>query len=97
MCALSRVRRSAVVSFVRSAAIVSLGIFAAVLPAPAEAQPARRPNILWLTCEDMSPQLGCFGDKLAHTPNLDRMAAEGVRYTLAFSTSGVCAPSSTLR
>lgn len=53
----------------------------------------RRPNILWLTCEDMSLTLGCFGDQDARTPNLDRLAGEGVRYTHAFSTSGVCAPS----
>jgi uncharacterized sulfatase len=54
---------------------------------------AKRPNILWLTCEDMSPNLGCYGDALAVTPNLDRFAAEGVRYTRAFSVAGVCAPS----
>ncbi|MFO0842382.1 MAG: sulfatase-like hydrolase/transferase [Gemmataceae bacterium] len=54
---------------------------------------AKRPNILWLTCEDMSPNLGCFGDKAAVTPNLDRLAAHGVRYTHAFSVAGVCAPS----
>lgn len=53
----------------------------------------KRPHILWLTCEDSSPNLGCYGDSAAITPNLDRLAKEGVRYTLAFSTSGVCAPS----
>ncbi len=52
-----------------------------------------RPNVLWITCEDMSPLMGCYGDAYAHTPNLDRLAAGGVRYTHAFSTSGVCAPS----
>ena len=51
------------------------------------------PNILWLTCEDMSPHLGCYGDTYANTPNLDRFATEGQRYTHAFSTAGVCAPS----
>lgn len=57
------------------------------------AEPARRPNVLWLTCEDMSPHLGCYGEPLAKTPNLDRLARQGVRYSHAFSTSGVCAPS----
>jgi arylsulfatase A-like enzyme len=52
----------------------------------------RRPNILWLTCEDMSPHLGCYGDFTVPTPNLDRLAAEGVRYTRAFGVYGVCAP-----
>jgi len=55
--------------------------------------PAKRPNILWITCEDTSPHLGCFGCAEARTPNLDRLAAEGARYTNAFSVSGVCAPS----
>jgi N-sulfoglucosamine sulfohydrolase len=52
-----------------------------------------RPNILWLTLEDTSPRLGCYGDPIARTPNLDRLAAEGRRYTNAFSTAPVCAPS----
>ncbi|HUT90920.1 MAG TPA: neutral/alkaline non-lysosomal ceramidase N-terminal domain-containing protein [Thermoguttaceae bacterium] len=52
-----------------------------------------RPNILWITCEDMSPNLGCYGDAYAVTPNLDRLAARGVRYTHVFSHAGVCAPS----
>lgn len=52
-----------------------------------------RPNILWITCEDMSPHLGCYGEKVAKTPNLDQLAKEGVQYTNAFSTAGVCAPS----
>jgi arylsulfatase A-like enzyme len=52
-----------------------------------------RPNILWISLEDTSPRFGCYGDKLARTPNIDRLAAEGCRYPLAFSTAGVCAPS----
>ena len=56
---------------------------------PAQSQP----NILWITCEDMSSHLGGFGEKVAKTPNLDRLAEEGVRYTNVFSTAGVCAPS----
>lgn len=52
-----------------------------------------RPNILWITCEDMSPNLGCYGDAYAVTPNLDRLAAKAVRYSQAFSHAGVCAPS----
>ena len=52
-----------------------------------------QPNILWITCEDMSYHLGSFGDKVTKTPNLDQLAKEGVRYTNVFSTAGVCAPS----
>lgn len=52
-----------------------------------------RPNILWITAEDLSPRLGCYGDSVANTPVLDSLAAQGVRYTNAYSVSGVCAPS----
>jgi len=51
-----------------------------------------RPNILWLSCEDISPHIRCFGDEHAITPNIDQLASEGVRYTNAFTTAGVCAP-----
>lgn len=57
------------------------------------AQPPKRPNILWISIEDSSPQLGCYGDRLAITPNVDRLATEGVRFTNAYSVIGVCAPS----
>ncbi len=55
--------------------------------------PPNRPNILWITCEDTCPDLGCYGDAYARTPNLDAFAKQGVRYANAFSISGVCAPS----
>jgi len=51
-----------------------------------------RPNFLWLSAEDISAHLGCYGDPHAITPNLDALAAAGVRYTKAFTTAGVCAP-----
>ena len=51
-----------------------------------------RPNILWITCEDISPHLGCYGDAYAITPNLDRLAAQGLLYKQAFATAPVCAP-----
>jgi len=51
------------------------------------------PNILWITCEDMSPRLACYGDSTVATPNIDRLASEGMLYTNAFSISGVCSPS----
>jgi len=52
-----------------------------------------RPNILWISCEDISPQLGCYGDPHARTPVLDALASRGVRYTNAYTVAGVCAPS----
>jgi uncharacterized sulfatase len=56
---------------------------------------AERPNILWISCEDISPHLGSYGDRVAITPNLDKLAAQGVRYNHAFTCHGVCAPSRT--
>lgn len=53
---------------------------------------APRPNIVWLTVEDMSPWIGPYGDATVPTPNLDRLAREGVVYDNAFATSPVCAP-----
>ena len=52
-----------------------------------------KPNILWLVAEDLSPYLPSFGDSTVTTPNLDRLAKEGVCYSNVFSVSGVCAPS----
>jgi N-sulfoglucosamine sulfohydrolase len=51
------------------------------------------PNILWITAEDMSATLGCYGDDYATTPNIDKLATESVKYTHAFATAPVCSPS----
>jgi len=51
-----------------------------------------RLNILWLIAEDLCPDLGCYGESLARTPNLDRLASEGALFTNAFITSPVCSP-----
>ena len=52
----------------------------------------KQPNILWISTEDISPRLGCYGDKVAKTPNLDRLAAQGAMYTNVFTTAGISAP-----
>lgn len=61
--------------------------------APAHTAEKRPPNILWITAENISLDLGCYGEKRVHTPHLDRMAARGVRYDRVFATAPVCAPS----
>ncbi len=66
-----------------------LPLLAAALPLSA----VDRPNILWITAEDMSPALGSYGDPDAKTPNLDAFAKESVRYTRAFAAAPVCSPS----
>lgn len=50
------------------------------------------PNLVWISVEDMSPWLACYGDDTVPTPNLDRLAREGVRYTNAHANTPVCAP-----
>jgi len=52
-----------------------------------------RPNILWLIAEDLSPDLGCYGNRLVKTPNLDKLASEGTMFTNVFATASVCSPS----
>jgi len=58
-------------------------------------QGAVRPNILWLTSEDHGPEMGCYGDTFAATPNVDRLAAKGMIYTRVWSCAPVCAPART--
>jgi len=76
--------------------LTGLAVVAAVamsaLAGHAESPDAARPNVLWITCEDISPHLGCYGDAYARTPVLDGLAAQGVRYTDAYAITGVCAP-----
>jgi N-sulfoglucosamine sulfohydrolase len=73
---------------IRTLALITLFFSAAVA-----AGEAPRPNILLLMAEDMSPRVGAFGDPVAVTPTLDRLADDGVRFTNVFTASGVCAPS----
>ena len=56
-----------------------------------EKPPLPPPNILWITCEDISPNLGAYGDTYANTPHLDQLAKEGVLYTNAIASAPVCA------
>lgn len=53
------------------------------------------PNILWVSSEDNGPHLGCYGDEYAVSPNIDALAARGLRYTRASSSAPVCAPART--
>jgi arylsulfatase A-like enzyme len=60
----------------------------------ASAQVSRRPNILWIMADDMGwGDPGCYGQKLIQTPHIDRLAAQGMRFTSAYAGSAVCAPS----
>ncbi len=63
------------------------------VPAAKAAEPAPRPNILWLIAEDLGTELGCYGTAEVNTPNLDRLASQGMRFTRAYTTGPVCSPS----
>nr|WP_231127051.1 sulfatase-like hydrolase/transferase [Motilibacter aurantiacus] len=73
------------------------GVLAAALPgvasAAAAAEPSARPNFLWFFTEDNNPYNGAYGDPVARTPAIDRLAAEGIRFEVAYSAAPVCAPS----
>ena len=74
--------------------VLSLVLLCALMPAPARAQAQpERPNILWITVEDLSPRLPAYGDSTVQTPHLSRLAEEGIVYENAFVVAPVCAPS----
>ncbi len=73
--------------------ILFLPAFGCAAPGPGQPPAPERPNILWISAEDMGPRLGSYGDDAARTPNLDALAARSTRYTRVFTTAGVCSPS----
>ena len=68
--------------------LLCLPLFSASSPPSLE----ERPNIVWISVEDMSPWLGCYGDATIPTPNVDSLAARGTRYTKQYANAPVCAP-----
>ncbi|MGK0219398.1 MAG: arylsulfatase A-like enzyme/acetyl esterase/lipase [Planctomycetota bacterium] len=81
--------RRLTLDFLRRALVIGFALLG-----PLQAQDAR-PNVLWITSEDNGPQLGCYGDDFATTPNLDALAGRGMRYERAWSNAPVCAPART--
>ena len=74
--------------------LTALLTFPSSLPARDAASADRRPNIVFILADDLGyGDLGCYGQKRIKTPNLDRLAAEGRRFTQCYSGSTVCAPS----
>jgi len=77
-------------SFCRSMLVGAAGLR---LASSSRAQRPPRPNVLLITTDDMGPQLGCYGDRHARTPNLDALAEEGARFENAYVTQASCSPS----
>lgn len=77
----------------RLVAIAIVTIFAARLCPASAATPSRPPNIVLILSDDVGyGDLGCYGATRVKTPNLDRLAAQGLRFTDAHSTSSTCTP-----
>ena len=76
-------------------ALIVLAPLSVVPVSKAEARPeaTEKPNFLWIVTEDIGCDMGCYGTKGVHTPNLDQLAAEGILYTRAYTTASVCSPS----
>ncbi len=74
----------------------ALTLLTALLLAPlqaADTPPPTKPNVIFILADDMGiGDAGCYGQKLIKTPNIDRIAAEGVRFTQAYAGTSVCAP-----
>ena len=68
-------------------------LLASLLAIQVAASAARRPNVLLILVDDLKPALGCYGDAIARTPQLDALAARGMRFDLAYCNQAVCAPS----
>ncbi len=78
----------------RLSLIVIHGLIGLLITGAAWAATEARPNVVWIISDDLSPDLGCYGEQLnaVATPHLDALAKKGVRFTHVFGTSSVCSP-----
>jgi len=76
--------------FLKSVGLMGISFFSTISPAK---QKENRPNILWIIAEDLSPDLGCYGNTIVRTPNIDGLAHEGAVYTRVYTSAPSCCPS----
>jgi N-sulfoglucosamine sulfohydrolase len=80
-------------TFMTRRSVVVLGLSNVLLAFISSAAAAAEKNVVLMIADDLGRELGCYGDKAAKTPNIDRLAAEGTRFTHAFCTTASCSPS----
>ena len=84
-------QKSIVKVFLKCTKLMALGVYAILLiSCTHEIKDKPRPNILWLYVEDISPNLGCYGDSVVQTPNIDQLAEQGVRFANTIMPAPVC-------
>jgi len=76
-------------------AVLALAGCQAEAPEPVVAEASARPNILFLAVDDLRPELGAYGRAEIHSPNIDRLASEGLLFERAYVQQAVCSPSRT--
>ncbi|NQU22120.1 MAG: sulfatase [Candidatus Nealsonbacteria bacterium] len=76
-----------------SRCIVQIVLFACLTLSAAAADPSRRPNVLFIAVDDLRPELGCYGAERMHTPNIDRLAAQGTVFERAYCMVPTCGAS----
>ena len=82
------------ISIKLTAAVVLVAVSLTSLEASAAEAPSRKPNVIFILADDLGyADLGCYGQQKIRTPHIDRLAAEGMRFTQHYSGAPVCAPS----
>lgn len=73
--------------------VLGVGALSPAFPAASRARKVKRPNVLFIAIDDLRGALGCLGDKIAVTPNMDKLARQGTVFSNAYCQQAVCNPS----